>query len=505
MIGKMKKKLLYCAVLIFLAEFLFPVSRFFTSPFVFGDRLNGKIENRESLSPEEIIEAALVFSGESVSGNTGTGVLNKFRDLEKTLSAKENKKNGETEKAERILLLMFDTLLKTYREEKTTIGILFEKGEYNCVSSAVLFLALAKSQGLDVRGQKTTEHAFCRLYRKSNGKIDSYVVETTNPYGFDPGTRKKIEDAGNYLKYVYVPKINYSGQREVNDLYLCGLAASNLCSLAMKKNDYERAIPLAYGLFLLRDYFWEEDIKEVESLFSGACNNYIFYLQSRNEYEESLDFMNGLNLHKEIPELDSLKESMEMAFENYFFEKIRKKDFAGAGDFLKTKNRFVSDSFLKKMEKEWWIYKIQEDMKPVTEKDCPENTLDEKLSYLSEIQAGLAKELQVKEINSKITEWKEYIWQKKIINSARKEDFHSALDMAERALEEVGESPELNKLKGQVLKNYEAAVHNKFAVFFNSSKYNEAEKTIKEGILLYPESKIFKKDLELLKGVSKNK
>lgn len=159
----MKKVLLYCLVLVFFIESLFADSRFFTSPFVFRDNISGKIENRESLSPDEIIEAAMIFSGEAVSGEIMTGVLGKFGDLKETLSSKKYKKNDEAEKAERILLLMYDTLLKTYQEDKTTIGILFEEGEYNCVSSAVLFLALGKSQGLDVRGQKTTEHAFCKL------------------------------------------------------------------------------------------------------------------------------------------------------------------------------------------------------------------------------------------------------------------------------------------------------------------------------------------------------
>lgn len=499
----MKKVLLYCLVLVFFIESLFADSRFFTSPFVFGDNISGKIENRESLSPDEIIEAAMIFSGEAVSGEIMTGVLGKFGDLKETLSSKKYKKNDEAEKAERILLLMYDTLLKTYQEDKTTIGILFEKGEYNCVSSAVLFLALGKSQGLDVRGQKTTEHAFCKLYKNDDGKVDSYIVETTNPYGFNPGTQKKVEETGNYLKYIYVPKINYSGQREVNDLYLCSLIASNLCSLAMKRDDYERAIPLAYGLMLLRDYFEEEDIKEVESLFSGVCNNYIFYLQSRNRYEESLEFINELNLRNEIPELDMLKKSLENALENYFYEKIRGKDFDGAGILLKIKNRFISDTLINRMEKEWWIYKIQEDMKPVTENNCPADTLEERLSYLSELQDRLAAELPAKEINMKITEWKKYIWQKKIINSARNKDFSSALNMIEVACKDVGESSGLVELRGQILRNYEAEVHNKFAVFFNSKNYEDAEKAIQDGLLLYPESKILKKDLELIEKTTK--
>lgn len=494
----MKKNLLYCFVLIFFAGFLFPSSRFFTSPFVFGDNLWEKIENRENLSAEEIIEAALVFSGDPLSQEAGISILKRFTDLEKELLTEKINKKDDKEKSERILLLMYDSLLKTYQEEKTTVEILFEKGEYNCVSSAILFLALGKSQGLDVRGQKTTEHAFCKVYEKNNGSTVSYIVETTNPFGFDPGTRKKVVETENYLQYIYVPKINYSGQREVNDLYLCGLVASNLCSLAMKENDYEKAIPMAYGLMSIRDYFLEKDSEEVENLFSGACTNYIFYLQSQGKYEESLEFMDGLNRHKEIPGLDMLKKSLEMAFENYFYEKIREKDFDGAGNFLKINNRFVSPSFFKNLEKEWWIYKIQDEMKPVTENNCPANILDEKLSYLSEIQDSLKGESRATGVDRKIAEWKEYIWQKKIINSARNNDFNAALDMFEMASDDLGKSSNLDKLKKQVLGNYESVIHNKFAFLFNDSNFKEAEKVINEGIRLYPASKIFKKDLELL-------
>ena len=155
------------------------------------------------------------------------------------------------------------------------------------------------------------------------------------------------------------------------------------------------------------------------------------------------------------------------------------------------------------MEKEWWIYKIQEDMKPVTENNCPADTLDERLSYLSELQDRLAAELPAKEINMKITEWKKYIWQKKIINSARNKDFSSALNMIEVACKDVGESSGLVELRGQILRNYEAEVHNKFAVFFNSKNYEDAEKAIQDGLLLYPESKILKKDLELIEKTTK--
>lgn len=99
-------------------------------------------------------------------------------------------KLAETERSEeklgeQILLLMYENILNQYKRNETTMQAAFLNGTYNCVSASVIFMALAKAANLNTTGQITPNHAFCTL-KTENKTID---VETTNPYGFNPGTK----------------------------------------------------------------------------------------------------------------------------------------------------------------------------------------------------------------------------------------------------------------------------------------------------------------------------
>ena len=89
---------------------------------------------------------------------------------------------------------MYEKVIVAYKERQTRLNVMFADGSYNCVSSSLLYLALAKACGLDVRGQVTPNHAFCTLYVTdgSGGGKTKIDVETTNPYGFNPGVRRNV-------------------------------------------------------------------------------------------------------------------------------------------------------------------------------------------------------------------------------------------------------------------------------------------------------------------------
>ncbi|MDR3174091.1 MAG: hypothetical protein LBU19_07570, partial [Treponema sp.] len=58
---------------------------------------------------------------------------------------------------------MHREFLRSYSAMQTRLDTLLSNGRYNCVSSAVLYLILARSQGLDVRGVAARDHAFASL------------------------------------------------------------------------------------------------------------------------------------------------------------------------------------------------------------------------------------------------------------------------------------------------------------------------------------------------------
>ncbi|MDB5050934.1 MAG: tetratricopeptide repeat domain protein [Fibrobacteres bacterium] len=69
-----------------------------------------------------------------------------------------------------------------YAWEQSRFTGIFADGKYNCVSSAILYLVLAREFGFDAQGVLLPSHAFVQL-RLPDGKI--IEVETTTPSGFD--------------------------------------------------------------------------------------------------------------------------------------------------------------------------------------------------------------------------------------------------------------------------------------------------------------------------------
>ena len=151
-------------------------------------------------------------------------------------------------RAEEALSFLHGKVLRSYDLDATTMGDILDSGRFNCVSSAVLYLIAMRSIGIEAAGVKTTDHAFC-LVRVGKREID---VETTNPYGFDPGTKKEFADRfGKATGYSYVAPGNYSRRRTVDERELVALILANRMAQATERRDARGALSLAYGYYLL--------------------------------------------------------------------------------------------------------------------------------------------------------------------------------------------------------------------------------------------------------------
>lgn len=154
----------------------------------------------------------------------------------------------EGARAEEALSFLHARILRSYDLDATTMGDILDSGRFNCVSSAVLYLIAMRSLGIEAAGVKTTDHAFC-LVRIEGREID---VETTNPYGFDPGTKKEFADRfGKTTGYSYVAPGNYSRRRTVDERELVALILANRMAQATERRDARGALSLAYGYYLL--------------------------------------------------------------------------------------------------------------------------------------------------------------------------------------------------------------------------------------------------------------
>jgi hypothetical protein len=152
------------------------------------------------------------------------------------------------DRGEYVLTFLHRRFLKSYSEYQTRVDEIFVSGRYNCVSSAVLYMVLGLSVGLDINGIMTKDHAFATL-NTGSALID---VETTNPYGFDPGNRKEFHDAfGKATGFAYVPARNYRDRALISEVELVSLILSNRIAVLEKANRYAEAVPLAINRAVL--------------------------------------------------------------------------------------------------------------------------------------------------------------------------------------------------------------------------------------------------------------
>jgi hypothetical protein len=207
----------------------------------------GEIQNH---SWNELAEIALWASGADpyavvTVNKEKTTYMAVLASLVEALSVAAEDGDGEksdTEKAELVLKFMYEKTLKRYSLNQTQIDVLLSSGTYNCVSSAVFYLILGKSLGLDVKGVVTRDHAFATV--ESEGALID--IETTNKFGFNPGNKKEFtDDFGKTTGFAYVPPGNYRNRAQISPIELVSLIMSNRISTLESRKRFADALPVA--------------------------------------------------------------------------------------------------------------------------------------------------------------------------------------------------------------------------------------------------------------------
>ena len=203
--------------------------------------LDDDASNSANLTADQLFSLALQYSECPLDSERAALCYEKFEAIKKEVRSPDFMSQSPEERGRALLKLLYRDYLSKYNFDQTRLDLALESGVYNCVSSAMLYMAAAKACQLDVRGQKTTQHAFCSIYIPSSkeGQLQKIDVETTNPYGFNPGSREEIENEENIKKFYVVPKKYYTNRQEVSDRFFAGLIAGNICSDCIKNGDYE--------------------------------------------------------------------------------------------------------------------------------------------------------------------------------------------------------------------------------------------------------------------------
>lgn len=333
------------------------------------------------------------------------------------------------EKADAALAFIYEKILSRYQLVQTRVDVAMESGVYNCVSSDVIFIYFAKTLGIPVVAVETPNHAFCTI--ESDGK--NVDVETTNPFGVNPG-RKRVSDLPNGGKqYLSVPAKNYQNRRDVDDRRLLALIYNNrIATLQKQRGSSAATIGLAVDACALQ----ANSAKAVQTVAECVCN-YASDLSEAGKYDDALVLV--LRAQEIFGANKNYSTVIESANYNILVDKVETLPLEDALNELQAKREKVSAQNYSKL-----------------------------LGYA---YARAAK------------------------NFGDRHEWKNAIQIAERGLSQVPNDLNLKRAAEIYKQNYAIEFHNRAAALYNAGNVEGAQKAIREGLSEIPESKVLKNDL----------
>lgn len=441
---------------------------------------DGSDFTEENLDGNQIIKFSMYF-----------GLLDETsQEFGNALSAYDNLKNycvssgiaelGEEERGEAILTAMYSNVLSQYRLKQTKVDVALNSGVYNCVSSALLYLALASDLGLDARVQETARHAFITLYLSDGRKID---VETTNPYGFNPGTKKSVSPDSK--KYAVVPRNYYSNRKEISKRRAVTLVAKNLCADLNEKDDYASAFPLAAAAYS----FVTAEKDDARNDFDTVAGNFVVYADKNHLSEAGLDFLDKVFSRYGKSEY-LLKQYNDVAYNSAAFN-CNKNNFDLAENNFEKRRDNLTRKNADDIEKMIFESRTFYDSQNLVADDGIKYVQNARKSQFALSDQNFARNLEKAE---------ESFWSAKIVPVFNSGDFLAAASICDEGLLSLPKSSYLKNTRNACLQNHAAEIHNRIVPLVNSKKYDEASAVLNEALKSNPESQRLKNDLKMVQS-----
>ena len=463
----------------------------------------------ETLTAQQVLELSILYSECSLNSSEAASVLKSFESIKKEVTGNDYQKMSQEERGRAVLKLLYRDYLKKYNKDQSRLNTAFLTGEYNCVSSALMYMAAAKAAGLTVRGQKTPEHAFCTVYIEGSGKNSTkrIDVETTNPYGFNPGSKETIENEDKIKRYYVVPKSNYANRIEVSDKVFTTLIGGNLCAEYITRNDYIKAIPLGAARMSLVQAEKSNAVDLVRKEFEILATNYVS-LNTPASIKNAVTPGNGVSgsAQKMAVTVDwfvgfikkwgltaNLQSSMDIALHNLLVLCYQEINYQLASDEYNKCSSYVSKSQKEKSRElvaEIYIIDVTNGLDyqhqiPLLAKILTENDDD-----------GIFSSLQVQQ---KAENYLERAWAEDLNGYIRRKDYEAGYERAKLAAQQLPKSSMIQNAKTSFYSSAIATVHNSFATAANKGDSKTAIKILEEGLVKYPDDPTLKKDLQSYK------
>ena len=447
---------------------------------------------------EELAEISLWASGDiSASG------LSKIKAAVDTLKNSPNLPLAVRERAEFIHDFMHKNILRSYSLYQTRIDTIFTNGRFNCVSSAVLYMILCRSAGINISGVITKEHAFA-LVHTGDSDID---VETTNKNGFDPGSRKEFFDkAGNVTGFAYVPAQNYRDRQTISQIELISLILNNRIADHERQNRFGDAVPIAIDMAALltgntlavNENGMDADVWHgmlFENPVSGMMDrifNYGGMLFKAGREEDCLRWAAAAS--PLYPDAARWQEFTLAAINNNIVKLTRANRLTEARNFLNNNKAFLSDSDYAQFDSTLLsseLSGLNNRIRTAEDGNIAVNAVEQALQN-GRIEPKRASELITFAVRKTAD----------ALNTAR--NWRAAASYIEDALSRFGANNEVNvKELEQALQTYRSNIaldyHNRFAAAWNRRNFEEAQRILNEGLAEFPNDRRLLSDMETVK------
>ena len=495
-------KKFFCSLFLFafvnafiFAQELEPVHPSIEPAFFPEDVVSGDLDRSSSLSADDVFKFSLMFSECQRGSEEERFCLEQFEKLKKKVSGDDYMTLEPAERGRAVLKLLYQDYLKTYDFGQTRIDVALQTGVYNCVSSALLYMAVAKASGLDVRGQKTSEHAFCTVYIPGSkaGQYQKIDVETTNPYGFNPGSRETIENEDKIQGYYIVPKKYYANRQEVSDKVFAGLIAGNICAEYIGHDNYSKAVPLGAARYELVRQEQSKAVTQVRRDFDILASNYVnLEVESAQVFQGYVEWFTSFIDRWGMT--DYLQKNMDNALYNLMVYCFDEKNYElAAAAYEKNKGYLTKNQDAK-------VSDILTDIL-VTSKFSEDQPAEEQIAAIEE----LLNEYTFEQAQQKrVLVYLENAWLS-ILNVCMSErTYGTGYQKSCDALERLPNSTKIKKMQKSFYDNCIAIIHNNFAKQANAGYLDDARKVLEAGMQVFPDDKTLKADLATLNRMQKN-
>ena len=424
-----------------------------------------------------------------VSGDNSTANMDRIRAAANALNSSRELPAGGRERAEFVLTYMHSNILRSYSLYQTRVDTIFSNGRFNCVSSAVLYMILCESAGISTSAVVTRDHAFVIVHIDGQN-ID---VETTNRYGFDPGSRREFHDNfGTLTGFAYVPAHNYRDRRTISKIELVSLILINMIADHERQNRYADSVPVAIdraALLLGAGYSSTSQIDFSESLFEDPRKvvmdrlfNYGASLLRANREEDGILWAEAVSAR--YADIERWQDFVMAAVNNRITRYLKERDVntEAARTFLEDKKSTLTaenyaqlDTILIDAE----LLKMANHIRSVEDGDAVIS------GALNARENGRLPERRANELIV-------YSVQKTaaILCAAPARDWRAAINYIEAFNARFGERLGANRELEQTLRTYRGNLatdyHNRFAAEWNRKNYDEAERILNEGLSEFP-------------------